>query len=47
VHLHEIWFDEKSSFAASAPANDKHVFVPGVGGVRGAVVHGEPFGLRQ
>ena len=47
VHLHQVGFDEKAGFAASAAAYHQHVFVPRRLGVFGTVGHHEPLGLGE
>ena len=45
--MHQVGGKKKPRFAAAGTADDQHIFVPGGLGIFGAVVHGEPFRLRQ
>ena len=47
VHLHQVGFDEKAGFAASAAAHHQHVFVPCVLRLLRAAVHHQPFRLCE
>ena len=37
VRLEKIRFDKEPCFTAAAAADDQHVFIPGMGGILGAV----------
>ena len=47
MHLHQVGFDEKAGFAASAAAHHQHVFVPCVLRLLRAAVHHQPFRLCE
>lgn len=45
--LHDVRLDEKACFAAAGTADDKHVLVPRVFGIRRAAAHGQALRLGQ
>ena len=47
VHLHKVWFDEKSRLAATRTADYKDIFIPCVFRLLRAAVHRQPFRLCE
>jgi len=45
--LHDVRLDEKACFAAAGTADDKHVLIPRVFGIRRAAAHGQTLRLGQ
>ena len=45
MELHEIGLQKEPRLTGTGAANDQNVFVPGMFGILGSVVHGDPFCL--